>query len=387
MEAHSMRVLSRPLAVLTGSLVLLSSTATLGQSSPSVQPGTSPGAQPPALEGTVWTLVEVDSGGTLTPVPEGVEATLILDDGQGGGSGGCNRFGGAYALDGDSLTFAGVTTTEMACEEPRMTVEGAYYDALSRVTSWAIEDGRLTLSDTDGRALLRYEVAPGAPLVGVVWSLTGYIDDSGTLHPPAPGGTPATIAFDAAGQASGSTGCNSFSGPYTVDGNAIQIGPLSTTLMMCAEPHGSQEVAVLGALDRVRQFWVSADALELQDETGTTLLAYASAAPIEEVAWVLTILPGGAPVADGTFTTLLLADGQLSGNAPCNTYSGAYTLEGTTINVSSIVRTKMACPALEQEDAYLTALADVASYTIDGDTLVLAGADGTALLGFARVQR
>jgi heat shock protein HslJ len=372
-----MRFALRPIVVALGSLLLMMSAASA--QSPSPTTGSGP-------EDTNWRLIRVLSGGSLRGVPADVTATLRMSGGQAGGSGGCNQYGGSYTLDGASLTFGQLTTTEMACMDGSMAIETAYYAALREVTGWSMSDGTLELTGADGQALARFAVEPGASLAGPTWSLTGYVDSTGQLQPPSPGAL-STITFDNAGQVSGSTGCNSFSGGYEADDTFLRIGPLATTLMMCADPVGSQEVAMLAAFERVASYALTADVLEMMDADGNVLLTWASAAPIEEIAWVLTTLPGGAPVADGTFTTLLLADGRLSGNAPCNQYSGDYTLEGTSISIGSIVRTRMACPNLDQEDAYLNALQEVTSYAIEDNILVLAGADGTALLGFAMVQR
>jgi heat shock protein HslJ len=392
-----MRVSVRSLAVVAGVALLLVPSAVAAQSplpgqsmaqSPLPGQSTPPGSPDPgpALEDTVWRLIEVRSGGELIDVPAEVDATLTLTGGQAGGSGGCNQFGGPYALDGTLVTFGQLTTTEMACQDGSMEVETAYYQGLGEVAGWSITDGTLELTDGELQPVLRFEVAPGGSLANVTWTLTGYLDATGAMHPPAQG-APSTIEFDDAGRVSGTTGCNVFNGPYEADQSFLRIGPLAVTMALCIDPVGAQETAILSAFERVASYWASADALELMDDQGAVLLSYASAASIEEVSWVLTTLPGGAPVADGTFTTLMLADGRLSGNGPCNNYSGDYTLEGPSIRVGSIVRTERACPQLEQEDAYLAALLEIASFTHEDNSLVLLGGDGTALLEFAMVQR
>ena len=103
----------------------------------------------PVLEGTEWTLV---SG---VEAPEDAVPTLTLADGSANGFGGCNTFGGAYELDGDSITIGPLASTMMACEEAKSAAEAAYLPALEAADAWAVENGELVLS-SDGEETLRY---------------------------------------------------------------------------------------------------------------------------------------------------------------------------------------------------------------------------------------
>ena len=69
----------------------------------------------------------------------------------------------------------------------------------------------------------------------------------------------ANLTFDPAGSVSGSTGCNSFSGSYALDGSALTFGPLATTRMACEENLMVQEAAVLEALAGVSGWEIDAD--------------------------------------------------------------------------------------------------------------------------------
>jgi heat shock protein HslJ len=106
----------------------------------------------PPLEGTEWTLV---SG---VEAPEGSPPTLTLAEGRASGFGGCNRFMGGYELDGDSISFQQLASTQMACEEPQSAAEAAYLPALEGADGWAIEGGELVLS-TGGEETLRFSAA------------------------------------------------------------------------------------------------------------------------------------------------------------------------------------------------------------------------------------
>jgi len=72
------------------------------------------------------------------------------------------------------------------------------------------------------------------------------------------------------GTVSGVAGCNSYSGSYTIDGDAITIGPLIATLMFCEQPEGAmeQEALYLRLLQEADAYRVSDDTLTLlQGET------------------------------------------------------------------------------------------------------------------------
>ena len=63
-------------------------------------------------------------------------------------------------------------------------------------------------------------------------------------------GTTITAVFGEDGSLTGSAGCNNYTTSYTVDGDAITIGPAASTRKMCVEPEGvmEQEMAYLTAL-------------------------------------------------------------------------------------------------------------------------------------------
>lgn len=60
----------------------------------------------------------------------------------------------------------------------------------------------------------------------------------------------------------------------------------------------------------------------------------------------------------------------ISGQA-CNSFSGSFTYENNTLAVGALVSTLLACDALEQENEVLTALQNVSSFQVNGDSLLL----------------
>jgi heat shock protein HslJ len=90
-------------------------------------------------------------------------------------------------------------------------------------------------------------------LDGTSWQLQSVADE------PVPSGIVVTLEF-ASGTASGSGGCNSYSGRYTVDGPSMSIGPVAATERACEEPAMSFEQAYYAALGGVTTWAVPQDA-------------------------------------------------------------------------------------------------------------------------------
>ncbi len=108
------------------------------------------GAPEPGLEGTAWELVKLNEQLPLA------DTTIMLtfDDGQAGGNSGCNSYGAAYEVDGDSLRLGELMSTMMYCRaEGVMDQETTYLLYLSQVRTYAIIDGELYLSLADGSQL------------------------------------------------------------------------------------------------------------------------------------------------------------------------------------------------------------------------------------------
>ena len=93
----------------------------------------------------------------------------------------------------------------------------------------------------------------GSPLDGTTWALRSIGDQA------IPAGITVTLAF-ADGQASGTSGCNHYSGTYAVDGSSINLGPQAITEMACPEPQMAVEAAYLTALGAATTWAIPADA-------------------------------------------------------------------------------------------------------------------------------
>jgi heat shock protein HslJ len=103
------------------------------------------------IVGPVWVAETIAGSGVGA-----VRITLQLDaEGRATGRGGCNSYGGAYTLSGNTLGFGPLAATKMACAEPLMDQEQRYFDALARVTRYAVaDDGALMLVTAGGQEVI-----------------------------------------------------------------------------------------------------------------------------------------------------------------------------------------------------------------------------------------
>lgn len=196
-------------------------------------------------------------------------------------------------------------------------------------------------------------------LEGSLWRMTSYRNADGKMVETLP--EVKTTAEFREGQVSGKAACNSYNGPYEVDGEKISFGMMRTTMMACPEPIMDQEMGYLAALEMATSFDVAEDSLTLFDANGEILLEYDILEPASLVGtnWLLTSYNNGKggmqSVVIGTeITAIFSEDGNMSGSAGCNSYSGSYEATEDTISIGPIANTEMACMdpegIMEQED-------------------------------------
>ncbi len=225
------------------------------------------------LEGTTWQLT---ADAPLGVALAGAGVTARFEDGKLSGRSGCNEYNGTYEVDGDALTIGpNIASTNMACPAPQMAVEQAYLSRLPKVASFTIDGDTLTLADDGGETVLTYEATDPAEAIQGQWEVTSYY--AGTAVTSVLGGVSLTAEFNSDGTVSGNTGCNTFNGPYEIDGENITIGPLTTTLAACGTMELDQQQSdYLNALALARTFEVAAGRLDLLRDGGTIAVTYAT---------------------------------------------------------------------------------------------------------------
>ncbi len=103
----------------------------------------------------------------------------------------------------------------------------------------------------------------------------------------------------------------------------------------------------------------------------------AGAAPIGTV-WQLVELDDAPFPAPATMT--FTAQGNLAGQAPCNSFTAEQTAPLPWFDLGPLVTTRRACPALPAEQKFLDHLARMDFSEVAGDRLLLNNANGETLL-------
>lgn len=227
----------------------------------------SPGGTGGNIEGQTWKLTSQLVSGSLGEVPAGVTADAAFKDGAVAGSAGCNVYNGPATVGDATLEIGPLATTMMACQPPASDVETAYLANLANAATFTATTDALTIYDGSGATILVYEAGPANPLEGE-WIVTGYNNGQEAVVSPI-AGTELTAVFTA-DTVSGSSGCNTFTGGYTLNGEQITVGPLAGTMKACEQPIMDQETQFLAALQ--------APGLTVEPSGGTVTLRDSSGA-------------------------------------------------------------------------------------------------------------
>jgi heat shock protein HslJ len=329
------------------------------------------------LTANAWTLTAIDDEPVAADA--GVTASFSAD-GVLSGSGGCNNYSATWSAEGSSLTITPIAATLILCIPDVDELETRYLGRLQAASEFAVSGGELTITTDDGGSLT-YSGGAAGGIVGS-WTLSA-VDGN-----PVPATVEVTAIFDAAGTVSGSGGCNQYNGTYTLDGDSIQIGGLAATRMACEDDVMAIEDAYLSALEAAATWSVSDGSLTLADAGSQHTLEFtgesggASFTSLTDAAWTLSQVDDVTVPADAGITANFLADGSINGSAGCNNFFGSYTVDGSTLEISGLASTRMACEqnVMDAEAAYLDALQAATDWSISGGQLTIISGDGTALV-------
>ena len=113
------------------------------------------------LGNTQWMLVSFNEGGIQIPVISGKNAALAFqENGQAGGSGGCNTFSAQYQAENGTISFGPITSTEMACTPEGVTAqEQRFFGALQSAGQYESVGNTLTIWYADGQNALIFSRA------------------------------------------------------------------------------------------------------------------------------------------------------------------------------------------------------------------------------------
>lgn len=167
----------------------------------------------------------------FTPVT-GTTVSVSFSDSGFGFNAGCNSFGGAMSLDGNTLRVGGLGSTNIGCDAAR----SAQDDWLAEffLSGPALELNGNALSIENSEATLNFldrEVAdPDRPLVGTPWSVTSLI--MGPVAQAGDFGQP-SLQFASDGTLQVFTGCNAGGGQYTTSASSVTLSGMAYDDQAC----------------------------------------------------------------------------------------------------------------------------------------------------------
>jgi len=110
--------------------------------------------------------------------------------------------------------------------------------------------------------------------------------------------------------------------------------------------------------------------------------------PLANTNWTLSSMNATeVPVPGTALTVFFSADGQVEGQAGCNSYSGTYKVDGSALSIKRLTSGRVACGEAidQQEQNYLGILQSAAAFEMSGSQLIVRDARGRETLRFNRI--
>ncbi len=200
------------------------------------------------------------------------------------------------------------------------------------------------------------------------------------------------------GTASGWAGCNTYTAPYTLGSGTLSFGNVAQTAMGCEPVPTAIENAYLSRLAKVAKYSVTssgaAAALQLQDSSGATVLAFTAANASLEGNWTVTgyLSASGSAfmsVVNGSHLTANFgADGRVTGDTGCNNYNGPWKQgPGDAVTIGPLATTRKACTTDElsaQEHSFVEALSISVKVEVTSSSATLLNAAGLRTVTMTR---
>ncbi|MEO6168354.1 MAG: META domain-containing protein [Chitinophagales bacterium] len=90
-------------------------------------------------------------------------------------------------------------------------------------------------------------------------------------------------------------------------------------------------------------------------------------------------VPDGGQIPTLTFDPQSMT---VSGSSSCNSFSGSFTAEKDALSFGNLAGTRMMCPDMKMETAFLSTIANAKNFSIYESKLVLNDASGKQLMSF-----
>ncbi|MFH8241612.1 META domain-containing protein [Streptomyces sp. NPDC018321] len=221
-------------------------------------------------------------------------------------------------------------------------------------------------------------VGAGTSVTGVQWSIDSVTVDGATHKAP----DSARVRIDDGGEASGSTGCNTFSARADVDGERVRLRDAMFTEKGCTDTPPDFEKSLGRALAADLTAETEGDRLTLTTADGDTVrLSKPKDASLYGTKWAFSV-PGRQGSAHLTFDK----DAQtVAGRLPCNHVNAKATVGDGRITLGAPATTRMMCEGslMDAEKRILGFFEGRVEYRIDHGSLTLTREDGKSLEAWA----
>lgn len=204
-------------------------------------------------------------------------------------------------------------------------------------------------------------------------------------------GTQVRLQFGDDGPLSATAGCNHLLGEVTsTDDGVLDVGPMGGTEMGCDPDRHAQDEWLMAFLGSSPAWSLDGDTLTLTGETDTLVLVDRMVAdpdrPLEGTTWNVDGIIDGDSVSSvpgAAAAWLTIAEGRISGDAGCNTFSGPVVIRDGELEVRGVEATLKGCDD-ERGELEASVFAVVRSgqvrYEIEAARLTLTGDDGRGLV-------
>jgi len=257
----------RRMTVAIGLVLLLVVAVSCSSDGASVDSGAAGAPTVKALDGRTFLSTSVQVGGVDRPMAT-ARPTITLEFRSDvlSASSGCNGTGGSYSLDGDHLTMGDLSSTAMACAEPGLMEQDAWFSALLESGPTLVLAGdQLTMTSGDTVIVFvdRETADPDRPLIGTAWTLESII--SGQTASSVPIGVTATLSIPNAGTITWQA-CNRSGGRVeSMDTSTFTVGDGDSTLMACPGPAGDVDRAMNAVLKGAVSYETEGPVLRLRN--------------------------------------------------------------------------------------------------------------------------
>lgn len=223
------------------------------------------------------------------------------------------------------------------------------------------------------------ETITDSTITGMTWKLTTL--EGKAVSTPSNQEKDIHFVLQEDGKVTGSTGCNTFNGNYTLEkGNRIRFSKMASTRMACPDIP-VKESDFLQVFELADNYTVNGNTIMLNVGRRAPLAIFTKSTiqkvVITEKYWKLKTLDGKPiTIADNQEKEayfMLKTGGNVKGFAGCNMFNGSYILEkGNRIRFKQMLSTMRSCPDIDVDESEFLKIFELAdNYTINGDVLML----------------